>query len=404
MSLQELYAKKEELRTSGLAAAKAGNKDEADKIKAEMNELEEEIKAEIMFSEDERQRETKAQAFKLSNINAGTFGQGMQSFDDTKKSKDFDEQKKNDPLASAEYFAAFVDTLQGNASRDQKRLLGEVNAQNTGNTGILVPNSVVGGIWTMVDELYPLWRAIPKTRVNGSITIQRNVGSDDVLGWVEENQQTRMTRFHFENFDLNGHEISLGIDVSFKLNAMSRNDFVSHIQQQLAVKFGYQLARAVYEGTGVGMGFGIKTRLLQGTNTERIIQTPKITYHDLTQWFAKIKSGILHGCTIYANNYTIWTELADMVDNNGRPILFQAVSNGSVGNIFGVSVVESGELADGEVLIANMTRGMRCNINKDITIAHESDNRNRRNSYFLHSIVDFDVFDIECFALITSTP
>lgn len=400
MNIQELYAKKEELKKSGIEAVKAGKQEEAEKIKADLDKLETDIQAELLFADDENARQNQLKAM---NVAQASFNSGLGLSElkpiDSAKGKTSEPQSK---LDSEEYYAAFIDTLQGNAKRDQKALIQEVNAHNTGNTGILVPNTIVAGIWTAVDELYPLWRAVPKMRVNGSVTIQKNIGSTDVLGWVEENQETRMAEFQFANFDLNGHEISLGIEVSFKLNSMSRNDFVSHIQQQLAIKFGYQLSKAVYEGTGVGMGFGIKTRLQQRA-TDRIITTTKLEYQNLTKLFSLIKSGILNGCRIYANNVTIWSHLADMVDNNGRPILFQAVSNGSVGNIFGVPVTEAGELGNGEILIANMTRGMRCNINKDITVANEQDNRRRQNSYFLHAIVDFDVFDDECFALITAT-
>ena len=397
MNLQEMYAKKEELRNEGKAAVKAGNKEKADEVKVQLDNLENEIKAEILFVDDEQKRSTEAQAKAL--MEADKINKGLSTLTVV---NNIGKTEEKNGVESTEYYNAFIDEMQNKATTEQKQLISELNAHTTGDTGILVPNTIVEGIWTKVDELYPLWRAIPKVRANGAITIQRNIGSTDVLGWVEENQTTPMTQFEFENFDLNGHEISLGIEVSFKLSVMSRRDFVAHIQSELAKKLGYQLSTAVYRGTGTGMGYGIKTRL-QERATDRIINYTELGYSHLTQLFAKIKSGLLNATTIYANNVTIWTILANLTDDIGRPLLLQAVRNGQVGTIFGISVVEAGELPDGDILIANMGEGMRCGINKDITAGHELDNRKRISAHFLHAIVDFDVFDDTCFALLESS-
>ena len=401
MNLRELYNKKDALKAEGIEAVKAGDKEKAKEIRAKINELENEIKAEIMFVEDENSRSLEAQAKVLMNAEAINGG--------TKIAHVLDQigevNKEINKVDTPEYFDAFVDTLRGKSTKAQNKLIAEINNHTTENTGILVPSTIVEGIWTKVDELYPLWRDTPKMRVNGKVTIQRNIGHDDTLGWIEESNETPMTKFEFDNFYLDGHEISLGIEVSFKLNSMSRNDFVGHIQNELAKKFGYQLSMAVYKGTGDLMGYGIRTRLLELNSgmTSRVFSTQlgSIDLGDITHMFAQMKSGLLNGSKIYANNMTIWGSLASMQDGLGRPLLFQSVRNGSVGTIYGIPVIEAGELDDGEILLANMSEGMRCNVNKDITIGHETDNRRRINAYFLHAIVDFDVFDKECFVLLS---
>jgi HK97 family phage major capsid protein len=51
---------------------------------------------------------------------------------------------------------------------------------------------------------------------------------------------------------------------------------------------------------------------------------------------ALVKSGYLRNAEIYATNNTIWTQLANIVDNTGKPMFIPDVTNGTVGKLFGI--------------------------------------------------------------------
>ena len=398
--LQELYNQKTELIAQGKAAIVANDEDLATEIKGKVEVLETEIKAELIFLEDEQNLALAQKSEAVLNANNGRNLKVVESmvFNDKKAENDADAK-----FETTEYYNAFVDDLMERATTEQSKLIAEVNNHGRGgSTDVVVPQTVVGGIWTAVEELYPLWAAIPKMRVNGKFIINKKVGGNSVIAWTPGREETKIKEFQFDNFTLDGHRVSIGIEVEFDLANMSRTDFLTFLQRELARELGYQLSYAVYIGTGDKMGYGVKTRL-EERSPARVSEYDVLTYENLPHKLALLKSGHLRGARIYANNTTIWTVLATMVDQNKRPLFINNLTTDQIGTILGLSVVEAAEIPEGEILIGNFTTGMRANINRDIMIGNEFNNRNAVTAHFLHAIVDFDVLDDEAFVILKRT-
>lgn len=389
MFIKELYAKLEDLQARGREAVKAGDEEKAKEIKAQLVEVNAELKEAIEFAEEQETLKAQARAIEAGAVRTQP-GEGL-----TLKGKEIEPEAK---FETVDYKNAVLDDLRGVASAEQVALIAEVNNHTTGNTGTVIPSTVVGRIWTQVEEAYPMYADIPKTRIAGNISYDRNVDSKDNGSWLNEDEATPTVEFKFDELDLTGQELSKSVEITFKLEVMSRVDFENHLVTELSKKMGKALAVGIYAGTGIKMPRGIKTALL-ADDTNQIVTYTEMGYSDLTAMFGKLKSGLLSGAVLYANSQTIWDTLANIVDKNGRPILMTSVTTDRVATIFGVPVRESAEMEYGEILLGNHSEGYRCNIQPNITTGVERDNKNRVTGHYMHAIVDGGVLNTKAYVL-----
>lgn len=389
MFVKELYAKLEDLQAQGREAVKAKDEVKAQEIKAQLAEVNAELKEAISFAEEQEELKAKARQIEGGTVVTRTI-EGL--------NLGGDKMKAENKFETVEYKNAVLDDLRGVATAEQVALIAEANNHTTGNTGTVIPNTVVGRIWTKVEEMHPMYADVPKTYIAGNVSYDRQTNAEDNGSWLGEDEATPSVTLKFDTLDLTGHELSKSVDISFKLDAMSRVDFENHLVQELSKKVGKALAVAIYSGTGVKMPRGIKTALL-ADDADQIVNYTEMGYSDLTAMFGKLKSGLLSGAVVYANNQTIWNTLANITDKNGRPVLVTAVTNDRVATIFGVPVRESAEAADGEVLLANHEGGYKCNIQPEVGTGVERDNRNRVTGHFMHIIADGGVLDTKAYVL-----
>ena len=115
---------------------------------------------------------------------------------------------------------------------------------------------------------------------------------------------------------------------------------------------------------------------------------------------SKIKSGYINGSSFYANNSTIWNELATIKDGDGKSIFIPDATLGGVGKIFGVTVKEEDGCANGQVLLGNVQKGYVMNINENMTIYTEDHVKARTTDYMGYALIDGDVVTTKAFALL----
>lgn len=288
--------------------------------------------------------------------------------------------------------------------------LNEAFTHTTGNTGIVIPETVVEGIWKEIGETFPLWADVRKLNVKGNLSMIKGGTSTDA-GWYEEEDETEDGKETFGILNLTGCELSRSITVSWKLKAMSIDAFIPYIQSRLAEKMGAALGYGVSVGKGKpgeGDTFkpeprGIITALKAEKDTPQIIEytgADPLAYDSFTNAFAKIKSGYLKGAAIYADNKTIWAQIANIKDEAGRPYFVPDVTGGGVGRILGLIVKEDDSIPTGSILIANADKGYLANINQAMTLDNEDHKKKRETDYIAYAIVDGDVVTTKAFALI----
>ena len=323
------------------------------------------------------------------------------------------EEKKAD-AASDLYMTAFAKTLKGDrltsAEAECFQLVNDYT-HTTQNTGVVVPETFAQGIWDMVEADYPLWADVSKTYVKGNASIIKSTNSTDAA-WYDEATATADGTETMGILQLDGCELARAITVTYKLKEMAIADFIPFIQRKLAEKMGAGLGYGVSRGKGkpgVSDTFkpepmGIVTALLAETNTPQVksYTTGELAYSDLTAQRALIKRGSA-GLAYYANPKTVWTELANVKDQNGRPIMIADPINGGVMRMFGIPVKQDDSFSDGQILLGNARQGYAANVNKDITLETENHAKARTTDYCAYAIVDGGVLATDMFSLLKNS-
>lgn len=404
MTYNEYLEKRNALSDEAQALIDAGSIDEAKEKMTEMDNLDAEWDATAQAIAD-----LKALSDNQRVVNLADYAVKVSKDAVATDSVSFEPQAAQDNDAKA-YENAWAKMMMGKKLSDnEQNVITMTNAAlTTVTTGVVVPETVAAGIWDLIEEQYPLWADAQKTYVNGNYTmIVSNVSSD--AAWYDEATATADGSETFRTITLTGCELARAITVSWKLREMAVEDFIPFIQRKLADQMGKALSYGVAKGKGqpgVGDSFkpepmGIITALKAETSTPQIVEytAGELAYSDLTGARAKISYGA-DKLNIYANAKTIWDELANVKDQNGRPIMVADPISGGVSRIFGIVVKEEDGLADGEILFSAPSVGYIANVNKDIGLVTEEHAKARTVDYCAYAIVDGNVVTTKAHALL----
>ena len=315
-----------------------------------------------------------------------------------------DETKNEDDI----YVEAWAKHLMGvNMTRDEQIIFAKKNnlsnefTHTTVNTPTLIPETVISGIEQLMEEQYPLLADVRKFNVKGTLTMNRHdsIEAGDAA-WYTEDVQVADEENKFSQFTLTGHELAKAVTVSWKMKAMAVAEFIPFIQREIASRMGVALATAIAHGTGENQPTGIVTALKAQSGTPQIIEYNELSYEDLTRSVSKIHSSLLNGVAVYANNSTIWNTLANLKDNEGRPLFIPDVTTGGVGRIFGYTVKPDGSLKDGEILFGNAEKGYILNTNEPMKMVTQDHAKPRETDYVAYGVYDGDVYEPLAFSLL----
>ncbi len=326
------------------------------------------------------------------------------------------------------YTDAWAKVMQGQKLDEKEQVIfDKVNTEfsnaythDTGNTSVLIPESVVSGIWARATEAYPLLADVKKYNVKGTLTIKKHTAiNEGDAAWYDEETATADEKNTFGALTLSGCELAKSITITWKLRAMATSEFIPYIISELGERVGIALGTAVAVGKGKPGAedtfkpepLGIETALLGESNTPQVVSyDPEATipdplsYEDFTHAISKIHSSYLAGAVIYANNTTIWTKLANIKDGQGRPLFIPDVTSGGVGRMFGMVVKADGGVSTDSIIIGNPQKGYIMNTNEPMSVATEEHVKPRTIDYAAYTIVDGAVLDTKAFALIRNTP
>ena len=323
------------------------------------------------------------------------------------------------------YETAWAKTMQGKKlDANEQAVFNKVNAEfqnaythDTGNTPTLIPQTVVAGIWKRAEEMYPLLADVKKYNVRGTLIINKHTAiAEGDAAWYDEATATADEKNTFGQLTLTGCELAKAITVTWKLRSMATEEFIPYIKNELGERVGVALGTAIAQGKGKpGEGqtsfkpepLGIETALLAEDNTPQVItynpdaSTPDpLAYEDFTAAIGKIHSSYLAGTAIYANNTTIWEQLANLKDSTGRPLFIPDLTSGGVGRMWGFVVKTDAGVSNDTVIIGNPNKGYVLNTNEPMSLATEEHVKTRTVDYAAYTIVDGGLLDTKAFALI----
>lgn len=401
MNKKQYEAKRNQLMNEAQALINDGKAEEAE---AKMNEV----------KDLDEKWDKIAQA--LANFNAlNNDPKPMNPFnmeDSVKSGQEAEENPVAKAWASEEYKNAWAKTMMGKplANEEQKtyQLVNEAYVHTTGNTAVVIPKSVVKGIWEEAGAMYPYFNDVSKTYVNGVLAmIQEDTSSE--AGWYEESTPTKDGKETLKEFVLKGCELSRSVTIAWKLKEMAVEEFIPYIQKKMAKKMGAAAGYGATHGAGPTAGEGKKpepmgtvTALLAEENTPQVVKYAKgsvPTWKEITSARGKIKSGYGSDVSVYANSTTVWTVLANILDQNKRPIFMTDAATG-VNKVLGATVKEDDSMLDGEILFSNAVAGYHTNVNKEMTVMAEDHVRDRNTDYCAYAIMDGNVTTTKAHALL----
>lgn len=276
---------------------------------------------------------------------------------------------------------------------------------------VVIPETVTAKIWQEIADAHPVLQDIFKTFVPGDLTLIKDDDSITDAEWVDEETSVEGDDVGHGEINLTGCELPKAVDVSWKLKKMSMADFIPYIARKIAEKMGNAIAKSAFTGKGKpgeadtfkAQPKGVVTALNAEAGTPQVITfatADPLTYKKITSALSKIKSGYLgSGAAIYADNATIWNELANVLNEMGNPYFVPDPTGAGVGRMFGLPVKEEAA-AEGNILIGNYGKGYAMNVNQDITLYQEDHIKARTTTYMSYSIIDGDVVTNKAFALI----
>lgn len=310
------------------------------------------------------------------------------------------------------YRQAFAHYMMGiKLSADEDKIFKAKNETTTAKENyVVVPTTMREGIWHEMEELHPIIADTDYTKVPGDvdILIETSVGED--AAWYDEDDEVAGEKATFTKATLKGCELAKDVPVSWKLKKMSVDDFIAYIQSRIAEKMGNALAKGLVSGAGVDPDtvnpyptepVGVITKLEAESGTPQVVTYTAgngIAYANLTGMRAKIKSGYAKGAKFYAKSDTIWNRLANILDDNKRPIFIPDATQGGVGRIFGILVEEEDAVPADAVLLGNMAKGYAMNVNEDITMYQEDHIKQRITDYMGYALVDGQPITTKAFA------
>lgn len=322
------------------------------------------------------------------------------------------------------YETAWAKVMQNKKlDESEQAVFDKVNAEfqnaythDTGNTPTLIPQTVVAGIWKRAEEMYPLLADVKKYNVKGTLVINKHTAiAEGDAAWYDEATATADEKNTFGQLILSGCELAKAITVTWKLRSMATEEFIPYIKNELGERVGVALGTAIAQGKGKpGDGetfkpepLGIETALEAEDDTPQVVTynpaanpADPMDYEKITQAIGKIHSSYLSGCAIYANNATIWNQLANITDTTGRPIFIPDATSGGVGRMFGMVVKADAGVSNDKVIIGNPNKGYVMNTNEPMSLATEEHVKARTVDYAAYTIVDGGLLDTKAFALI----
>lgn len=344
------------------------------------------------------------------------------SVPDGKKIDGTDAPKKIDEKEA--YLYAWAKTMQSRKLEEaEQEVFDKVNAEfhntythDTDNTTVLIPQTVVAGIWKRAEEMYPLLGDVKKYNVKGTLVINKHTAiNEGDAAWYDESTSTADEKNTFGQLTLTGCELSKAITVTWKLRSMATEEFIPYIINELGERVGVALGTAVAQGRGKpgdndtfkAEPKGIETALNAEADTPQVVtynpaaSTPDpADYEKITEMVGKVHSSYLDGCAFYARNTTIWSVLANITDTTGRPIFIPDATSGGVGRMFGFVVKPDAGVSADSVIFGNPEKGYVMNTNEPMSIASEEHVKARTVDFAAYTIVDGDLLDTKAFSLL----
>jgi len=296
-------------------------------------------------------------------------------------------------LASKEYRSAFAKTLMGHSLNEiEKRAIGTVvtttsatfteasaTVDGVNNGGVAIPTELNLSLLKALELQSPIFRDINKTSFAGVMKFPypKTKNKATRLGKSKETTENTDGAVEFATLELKEAEISVTIPVTWKLEAMSVDQFMSYLLTELT----NQVARSKIEGAIYGTGSeDMEGITINATAKSYTTETPlKAIETNIGALSAECKIG----AKIYVS--TTAAEAIQFAKDNDGAYIFP-IASGMPKSLAGYSLEVDPYLKDGDIIMGNLTKYARINVIEAMTIIKDVVGKKRRNEYTAYEV------------------
>lgn len=324
--------------------------EDKEEVKEETEEVVEE-KTEEISKEEERKLIADTEELEKRNKNVSNF----------KKigGTEMEKEERKFTIADKEYRSAWAKKLMGLSedkfTEDEKRALGDAvtttattfvaataDTQGINNGGLFIPTSVRMDLMELIAKESPIFRDARKLQVAGNVDLPYLFAADDA-NWYTELTDTTNEGAEFRNMQLTGWELAKDIVITWKLEEMSVESFISFLLDELNNKMGKALVNAVIYGDGQSKPTGVTNGL-----TPIIPESGETTIDRILNTYAGLSDDARIGAKVYIST-SVNLAVVGYKDQNGNyPFL------AGVPSVSGFSIEVDPYLAGNDILAGNM--------------------------------------------------
>lgn len=359
MTLKEIEERKAELQTK---IAEAKNQEELEELRTQVEAINKEVpEQEEKEQEDKSGEISKEEERKLI---ADTQELEQRNKDISKLIKiggneEMEKEERKFTIADKEYRSAWAKKLMGLSedkfTEDEKRALGDAvtttattfvastaDTQGINNGGLFIPKSVRMDLMELIAQESPIFRDARKLQVSGNVDLPYLFAADDA-NWYTELTDTVNEGMEFKNMQLTGWELAKDIVITWKLEEMAVESFISFILEELKNKMGKAIINAVIYGDGSNKPTGVTYSLVAITPDEGDTAIDRVL-----KVFKALSDEARIGAKVYISN-DVNLDIVSYKDQNGNyPFL------AGVPSVKGFAIEVDPYLRNKDILAGNM--------------------------------------------------
>lgn len=271
----------------------------------------------------------------------------------------------------------------------------------TSNTADVVPVSVQQEIISLIDNSAALFSDVTRYNMAGQFELVRHksIKKGDAAETAEGAAPTDIEENEFDHITLTGDEIKKTVEMSRKMATQSLAGFEKYLISEISARLSVACNAKVHanlDSAELGMATANK---IQTAKANVIAKADILKLLSLLMTF---NNPAPKGAFIYANNNTIWNQLAAIEDTTGRSyFVSEATDDPTVqGRMFGKWVKKDDSIADG-VIKAGFPDLFRGNIFDGVDVTPYIQPRTQKRCYDGYVLYDGGLAVPQAFSQLT---
>lgn len=354
----------------------------------ELEKLENEVRA-----LNEERAQLKDAAEKRAAILNGIAGGNNKSVQTVAKPAEEKRMTREEALASKEYRSYWAKTLmcRNDFTEAEKRAAGvaltttattyveaSASADGVNNGGLFIPTDVNMALMTALSEISPIFRDMAKTDVPGLIKFPYKVSATKAE-IQKEGVPNNDGQIEWAELTLTAYEVSETIRVSWKLEKMAVDSFITYITTELVEQCRLAFIEHGIYGTGSNDVTGLVVGAVETT------YTAGEELEGIATLIAALPREYRVGAKLYISE-SVSLAIAFAKDPEGR-YLHNPINGTAISSIAKYTVEVDPHLKDGDIVFGNLGRNYRFNTNEPVSITKDVSGKARINDYTAYAII-----------------